>query len=162
MSNISKLDTNFAVKTNIYKDDIKFYNSEDTPFKIYVIFKENGKFRCLPESVAKTVSDGVYILHTHTAGGRVRFVTDSAYITINFKSDGMSRSPHNPLTNSAGFDMYVGNRYVHTFVPPYTIETGYASLLDGFENNEMREITINFPLFSNVSSLDMDFKRMLL
>ena len=153
MSNISKVDRNFAVKTDIYKKDIQFYNSEETPFKIYGIFKENGKFRRLPEKVAKAVSEGVYILHTHTAGGRVRFVTDSAYIAINVKSDGMSRSPHNPLTNSAGFDMYVGNKYVHTFVPPYTIETGYESLFDGFGSNEMREITINFPLFSNVSSL---------
>ena len=153
MSNISKVDRNFAVKTDIYKKDIQFYNSEEAPFKIYGIFKENGKFRRMPESVAKTVSEGVYILHTHTAGGRVRFVTDSAYIAINVKSDGMSRSPHNPLTNSAGFDMYVGNRYVHTFVPPYTIETGYESLFDGFGSNEIREITINFPLFSNVSEL---------
>lgn len=156
MSDISKIDKNFQVKTNIEKDGIKFYNAEEKPFKIYGIFKENGKFRRMPESVAKTVSEGVYSLHTNTAGGRVRFVTDSNYIAISAQMDSMSKSPHNPLTNSAGFDLYVGNTFWYTFVPPYDIVDGYESVFGywaNFETREMREITINFPSYSNVSSL---------
>jgi len=38
MSNISKIDKNFAIKTNIEKDDSRFYNVGDNPFKIYGIF----------------------------------------------------------------------------------------------------------------------------
>ena len=30
----------------------------------------------MPEQVAKSVSDGVHILHTHTSGGRLRFMTE--------------------------------------------------------------------------------------
>ena len=64
MSDISKVDKNFEVKTNIAKEDIEFFNAEDAPFKIYGIFKDDGKFRRLPEAVAKTVNDGV---HTYSA-----------------------------------------------------------------------------------------------
>ena len=56
---ISKLDGNFAVKSNIGKCDVKFYNVDEYPFKIYGIYKEDGKYRRMPEKVAKNVSEGV-------------------------------------------------------------------------------------------------------
>ena len=62
MKNISEVDKNFSIKTNIEKDDICFYDVKEKPFEIYGVFYENGKFRRLPEEVAKTVNDGVYWL----------------------------------------------------------------------------------------------------
>lgn len=106
----------------------------------------------MPESVAKNVSEGVYTLHSNTAGGRVRFVTDSTYIAIHTKMDGLGKMPHFALTGSIGFDLYVDNYYAKTFVPPFYIEDGYESIFE-FEKKEEREITINFPLYSNVSEL---------
>lgn len=62
MEEIEKIDTNFKVETNIDKADIKFYDVRSLPFKIYGVFYENGKFRRMPENVAKQVSEGVYWL----------------------------------------------------------------------------------------------------
>ncbi len=153
MSDISKIDKNFEVKTNIDKDDIKFYNSNEAPFKVYGVFRENGKYRRMPEAVARTVSEGVYKLHSNTAGGRVRFVTNSRYIAISSKTDSVSKFTHAPLTSTAGFDMYADGMHWYTFVPPSTVETGYESIFDWWKTDEMREITINFPLYSNVTDL---------
>lgn len=152
MSDISKIDSNFAVKTKIDKEDIKFYNIDESPFKVYGVFKENGKYRRMPETVAKSVSEGVYVLHTNTAGGRVRFVTDTPYIAIYAKMDGLGKMSHFALTGSIGFDLYVDNYYVKTFVPPFDIEDGYESIFE-FGKKEKREITINLPLYSNVNEL---------
>jgi len=152
MSDISKVDKNFEVKTNIGKEDIKFFNAEDAPFKIYGIFKDDGKFRRLPEAVAKTVNDGVHILHANTAGGRVRFVTDSSYVAIVAKMDGLGKMPHFAFTGSIGFDMYADNFYIKTFAPTVDITDGFESVIE-LETNELREITINFPLYSNVKEL---------
>lgn len=152
MSDIAKIDKNFEVKTKIEKGDIKFYNAEEEPFKIYGIFRENGKFRRMPEAVAKTVSEGVYWLHSNTAGGRVRFVTDSTYIAINTEMDGLGKMPHFPFTGSIGFDLYVKQDYAHVFVPPCDVEDGFEHVVD-FPTKELREITINFPLYSNVKAL---------
>ena len=152
MSDISKVDKNFEVKTNINKDDIEFFNSEEAPFKIYGVYKDDGKFRRMPEKVAKNVNDGVYRLHANTAGGRVRFVTDSSYVAIQAKMDGLGKMPHFAFTGSIGFDMYADNFYIKTFAPSVDITDGYESVIE-LETNELREITINFPLYSNVKEL---------
>ncbi len=38
MKNISKIDSNFAIKTTLNKSDIKFYNATEKPFKIHGVF----------------------------------------------------------------------------------------------------------------------------
>lgn len=152
MSDIANIDRNFVVKSTIDKDDITFFSADEKPFKVYGVFKENGRYRRMPEEVAKKVSDGVSFLHTKTAGGRVRFVTDSDYVAIHTVMDEFGRMPHFAYTGSMGFDLYEGRDYVQTFVPPKDMETGYESIIE-FKQHKEREITINFPLYSNVKEL---------
>lgn len=152
MSDVSLIDSNFMVKTNLNVENIQFYNVLNAPFRVHGVFYENGKFRRLPEKVAKSVSNAVFELHTHTAGGRVRFKTDSPYIAIYAKMPVIGKMPHFALTGSAGFDLYVNNNYKSTFVVPFNINDGYESIVR-FQSMEMREITINFPLYSSVSEL---------
>lgn len=152
---IDKIDKNFKVETNISKEDIHFYDVEDGVFRIYGVFKENGIFRRMPEQVAASVNPGVYALHTNTAGGRVRFVTDSSYVAIKTEYS-PCRKPHFALTGSSGFDMYSewegSNQYKGTFIPPVDVIDGYESILE-FQNKKERIITINFPLYSDVRKL---------
>ena len=152
MFDIAKVDKNFGIKSRIEKTDIKFYNVDEPPFQVYGIFKENGKYRRLPESVAKKVSSGVHVLHTHTTGGRVKFVTDSPYIAIHTKMDGLGKLPHFAMTGAIGFDMYEGDHFVYTFVPPFDITDGYENIYE-FDEKKEREKTINFPLYSDVLDL---------
>lgn len=155
MSNISLVDSNFKIESHIKETDIQFYDVNQPPFKIYGVFHDSGKFRRLPENIAKSVSNGVYALHANTAGGRVRFKTDSPYVAIHSKMHGIGKMPHFALTGSAGFDLYVledVERYFKTFVPPFDIQDGYESIIY-FGSSEMREVTINFPLYSGVSEL---------
>ena len=77
MSNISEIDTNFRIETELKIDNIKFYNALNEPFSLFGVQYENGLYRRMPEDVARQVNDGVYNLHIHTAGGRIKFVTDS-------------------------------------------------------------------------------------
>lgn len=155
MDNIALIDSNFKVNTNLDIKDFKFYDIKQSPFKIYGVFYDSGKYRRIPENVAKTVNDGVYGLHANTAGGRVKFKTDSPYIAIHSKMPNVGKMPHFALTGSAGFDLYVGKesgKYIGTFVPPFDINIGYEGVIR-FESCEVREVTINFPLYSEVSEL---------
>lgn len=152
MFDITKADKNFIVETKIQKDDIKFYNVDEKPFSIHGVFRENGKYRRLPEGVAKSVSEGVYMLHAHAAGGRVRFVTDSSYVAIYAKMDGLGKMPHFAFTGSIGFDLYADGIYENTYRPPMDIEDGFEGVVE-LGSNEMREITLNMPLYSNVCEL---------
>lgn len=156
MKTIADVDKNFSVETTIEKEDIIFHNIKDKPMKIYGVFFENGKFRRIKESVAESLSKGVYWLHSNTAGGRVRFKTNSPYVTINAKMGQLGKMPHFAFTGSIGFDMYVKKdgkeRYFKSFVPSVDIVDGYESEIT-FETVEEREITINFPLYSEVCDL---------
>lgn len=152
MSDISKIDKNFIIKTNIQKEDIHFYNANDKPFKIYGVFWEDGQYRRMPENVAKSVSSEVHRLHVRTAGGRVRFVTDSSYVAVSAKTGPPIKTSHFTLAGTSGFDMYVGKEHAHTFMPPQSMETGYEGIAE-LGSNELREITINFPLYAEVHEL---------
>lgn len=152
--NISQVDRNFAVQTSLNIDNIKFYNIQEAPFSVYGVFFENGQYRRLPEQVAKSVSQAVYTLHTHTAGGRVKFITNSRFVAIHAAMPTIGKMPHFALTGSAGFDLYVGKKeeYCASFIPPFNISDGYESVIR-FGDSAEREITINFPLYSSVADL---------
>lgn len=153
MKNISDIDANFKLGSKLERDDIKFYDSKEKPFMIYGVFHEDGLFRRMPEKVAASVSDGVYCLHANGAGGRVRFKTDSKCIAISATYGALGKMSHFPYAGSIGFDMYVGDKYVKTFIPPQNVDLdGFESAFD-FETRELRDITINFALYSSVKEL---------
>lgn len=153
---ITKVDKNFIVESNINIPDIKFYDAKEAPFKIYGVFYEDERFRRMPKAIAKTVNDGVAGLHEHTAGGRIRFKTNSPYVAINTKMPHVGKMPHFALTGSSGFDLYIKedgmDRYFRSFVPPFAITNGYESVIE-FGNNDIKEITIDMPLYSSVSEI---------
>lgn len=152
MKSIADIDKNFKVDTKINKEDIKFYDADSAPFKIYGIYKDGERYRRMPEEVAKSVSEGVHFLHANTAGGRIRFVTDSSYVAISAKMSGVERMSHFSVTGMVAFDMYADNMYAGTFIPPYDAEDGFEGVIN-LSDTKKREITINFPLYSNVDSL---------
>lgn len=156
MFDISKIDKNFSTSSIIQKDNMNFYNVLSEPFNVYGVFYENSKFRRLPEDVAKNVSVGVLHLHDKTAGGRVRFKTDSQHIAIIAKMHNISKASHFSLSGTAGFDLYtkINDKYSYenTFIPPFDIEDGFESTID-LKSKRIRDITINFPNYSGVSDL---------
>lgn len=148
---LEDIDKNFKVETKIEQEGLYFLNSREEPFRIYGVEHSGGKFRRCPEEVAKSVSDNVNSLHRMTAGGRVRFKTNSLHIAINAKMPMIYRAAHFPMTGSSGFDMFVDGLYSKTFVPPHNMTDGYESIyrLDG----KMHDIEIFFPLYNEVSEL---------
>ena len=152
LKHVSEVDTNFAVEADVKKDGLAFYDVAKPPFSVHGMRYENGKYRRMPETAARSVSEGVYVFHTQTAGGRVRFQTNSATVVILAEMPVVNRMSHGTLTGTAGFDMYVGERFIKTFVPPYEITNGYESEFQ-FDSSEWREITLHFPLYSEVEKL---------
>ena len=154
---ITKVDRNLAF-SGIDAPDCVMHDVRCEPFEIYGLYKpqEKGLFRRLPEAVAKATSENVTILSTNTAGGRVRFATDSEYIAIECHLPNITRFAHMPITGVSGFDMYVARRdseiFEKCFTPPTNMTEGYATIYH-FGSREMREITINFPLYNDVESL---------
>ncbi len=156
MYDIAKIDENFKVESKIEREGLVFCNVLDAPFSVHGLFYEDGKFRRLPRAVAETVNEGVLLLHANTAGGRVRFRTNSPYVAIHAEMGAIGKMSHFPLTGSAGFDLYCKidgkDVYQQTFMPPFTMEEGFESIIE-LGDSVWRDITIHFPLYSEVTSL---------
>lgn len=149
---LTKIDKNFAVKNEIDRTGLHFYDVEEAPFRIYGVKMDDGRYRRLPEAVAAATNDGVLALHANTAGGRVRFVTNSPRIAIHAAMDGMFQSPHFAFAGKAGFDVYQNGLYRKTFMPPVDMKDGFESVIET-RLTEKAEILIHFPLYANVKHL---------
>ena len=157
---ITQIDKNFKVQTSLSEKDIVFHSVLEEPFSVYGVFFEDGRFRRLPESVAKSVNPGVLGLHANTAGGRVRFVTDSPYIAVYVKLRNVARSDHFALTGTAGLDLYArdedGYRYNGTFRFAFDMKDEYDAIL--YPKRGECSYQIHMPLYSDVEELYIGIK----
>ena len=154
---ISKIDKNFKLETKIEREGLTFYNVDEAPFKVCGVYRDGDHYVRMPADVAKSVSDGVFGLHTHTAGGRVRFVTNSPYVAISVKVNNAYKMPHFTFVGSIGCDMFSGTRYIGTIVPPASVQGEYEGVIDTPFTDE-REYTINMPLYSGVDAMYVGIK----
>lgn len=165
-----EVDRNMVVETSLGEPDICFYDVRQAPFELYGLYHPQSEpvFKRLPDEVAAATSDGVRRLALQTAGGRVRFATDSDYIAIKCVMPYVTKYSHFPLTGTSAFDLYEdtegGSRYRGCFIPPMSATDGYESLLrigswDGLRpegadgSRRMRCYTIDFPNYNPVTTL---------
>ncbi len=147
-----------SIETSLKESDIVFYNTKRDPFKVYGLYHYRTENVCrrLPENVAQATSKSVAHLSLETAGARLRFSTDSAYVAIKVIMPYINRFSHMPLTGTTGFDLYIdtdgGSRYYKTFKPEPGIDGGYESIIK-FDSRKTRRITINFPSYNAVDDL---------
>ena len=155
-------DPKMWVDSSIHESDVRFLNVREKPFRLYGFYNPLGEneFKRLPDEIGKNVSEGVAALYRNTAGGRVRFSTDSRYIAIRAVMPDAAGVPHAqmPLSGSSGFDLYLddpvdgSSRFVQPFMPPSDLKGGYESILY-FSDRRTRHFTIHFPLYANVRDL---------
>lgn len=160
--NIAEIDKNLVIETEFEREGLVFKNSLDAPFKIYGVYHDGKQFRRLPQDVADATSEGVGRLSRNTAGGRIRFITDSPYLAIKVILPHTTFFSHMPLAGVAGFDLYVkeNGRYTSkkTFLPPYNFEDSYEGVYDFTGEACERDITLNFPLYNQVYQLYIGIK----
>lgn len=150
MKDMYEIDKNFKAP-NPEKSDAKFYNISEKPFRIYGIYKpENDvEYIRMPRSVAKATSVEAVELNAKTAGGRVRFKTNSKYIIVRCVTSEQVRFADVPLTGTCGFDIYADGSYAGTIKPPDKIENVFDGIVE-LGDGKMRDIIINFPYYNSV------------
>lgn len=104
---IEKIDKNF-VDHKPDENGMVWYNALEAPFEVFGVSfdKEMGRLMRMPQKVAASVNDGVKSLASCTAGGRVRFYTDSDTVAIRSTLNSVSRMSHMAFTGSAGYSLY--------------------------------------------------------
>lgn len=151
-------DQNMIVQASIRDIDVEMYDIRQNPFEVYGFYnyREEPWFIRMPDAVAAEVSEGVQRASKESAGGRVRFSTDSDCIAIRTEMCAVAYSPHLTLLETGGFDLYVDgervSRLAAPFVPPYGMKEGYEQIVK-FRSAEMRNITVNFPIHARVKQV---------
>ena len=158
--NITDIDKNLLQQTALPEGTV-LHNVLSEPFDLYGLYRprETGLFHRASEAAQNDggLLEGARRLMRHTAGGRVRFKTDSRNISVYVKLPSRTKFSHMTYAGISGFDMYVcargADRHVKTFLPPsdQTV-TEYISV-HTFESACLREITLHFPLYNEVSEL---------
>ena len=152
------------IACSIERDGLKMYDIKKHPaFRIYGVFHDGECYRRIPADVAENTNERVIRLSKNTAGGRVRFTTDSPYIVIRADYERCGIMTHMAGTGVGGFDVYIyedGKEvYDRTFRPflPENSVGGYEGARD-FPDASLRTININFPLYNPVDDIFIGIK----
>ncbi len=160
---IEEIDRNFAT-ASVDGQKVIYKDVTTAPFSLegFAWFGKDRRFARLPSGLTKEeVNEGALFLGNQTAGGAVRFRTDSRIIVLRAELAYSSDMNHMPRAGSAGFDIYrgKGSRKVHfgTAQPSRdqkVLEVFLARLPES-EERAMNEWTVNFPLYGGAEKVEI-------
>lgn len=145
--------------------DLVWVNIRDIPWALHGVFydEEIGYYIRMPFEMAKSVSDSIFHLNHHSAGGRLRFRTDSGTIAIKSVMETDPHTPHHTFLSQAGFDLYrrldteEREKYVKSYIPPISMTKGYHSSYS--DDASFADYTIYFPVYDTVCELYLGLKK---
>ena len=150
---MNQVDKNLIVAKTINKEGIAFYDATKPPFSLHGVWYEDGKFYRVNKDVAPLVSPSIVQKSTQTAGGRIRFKTNSTYIAIKAVLHNTEIVTIMADVAVKGFDFYADGIFVRSFSPPPGQGDGDFESIREVGDRREREITINLPLYSGISEL---------
>lgn len=169
INKIAEIDSNFKNISDI-PQNTNWLEAYDGPFEINGLYKpkELKKYTRLPDSFKTdfTVNEGVRSLIHHTAGGRIRFSTNSPFVAVMVEVSDIDMPRFMTPCCQSGVDFYMckkGNndyQFRKSFSPGPVISdenrfyTGIAYFKDyDLSNNDEFEVMLNLPLYNGVNSI---------
>lgn len=160
---ISKIDKNFAAGEFHDDGESRYYAIPCAPFDLYGVFYEKAteRFVRMPSDIADKVNDGVAYLNSNSAGGRIRFSTNSQSITLVVKYNALSESRNMPLAGSSGFllleETESGFVHIQTFSSMNSVfgednKVGFSQSCR-LNGGEIKNYILFLPLYNDVKSL---------
>lgn len=166
---VEEYDSNLKVESSIQRDGLIWFDVRKAPFQLYGLYDAQDAslpFHRLPLDVAEHTNPGVAGLNFHTAGGRVRFSTDSPYIAIRCEMRDPLKNvlmPHMAPSGIQGFDLWKAKEngmedFYCAFLPPWNLE---GDTFEGVRENlpaGVSNYTLNFPLYGTCKNLYIGVK----
>ncbi|MBQ7160651.1 MAG: hypothetical protein IJR90_02980 [Clostridia bacterium] len=155
MNKIKEIDKNTAVTYLDGDTGLRYHSPLDPPFRLYGVLPE-FPLRRFPRKVTAKVNEFVERLALSTAGGRVRFRTDSHKIAVRAVTPDQMLFPHMTFVGTSCFDIYLRDERGYVFSTSFITESGRPERFQSavcFTGDGMRDITIDLPLYDGVSEL---------
>lgn len=170
---IQQIDKNFDTSF-IVPEDIEWFSAREYPFSIYGVTYSDDEmmFRRLPKEIADITNNGVAQLSKNTAGGRVRFATDSPYVAVRIEEPFAPPFSHMTIAAQCGASLFVDKKFVGTIMPTYEqivkADKAHAGngiiVFDGIKHpyvtgGQAYQTEIFLPLYSAVNSIYIGLKK---
>ena len=159
----SKYDEKMKPETEMF-ESVVWHDPREAPFQLagFGWWSVDRAYRRMPVNPSEPVPEAVNGLANHTAGGQIRFRTDSQRMAVKVTLAGLAGMPHMPATGQCGFDVYLGEPgqqvYYRTTKYDHT-QIDYAFLMFELPSSEMRTVTLNFPLYQGVVSVSVGLEQ---
>ena len=164
---ISDVDPNLKAANAVSFEGKDCYCLPDEHFDVHGVFydEENGRYCRMPLAVAQQVSEELAYLTYKTAGGRVRFATDSVFFGISATYEEFCMLENTPVTNTGGYVLFEeledgARRLMGIFYPGYggACENSFSKDITLF-GGKMRNYVLYLPTFNNVEKLTLAFDK---
>lgn len=166
---ITDVDVNFRTNDNIPSDTV-WKEAYDGNFEINGLYKpeELKKYTRLPDSFKTdlSVNEGVRALIHHTAGGRIRFSTNSPYVAVMTEVSDVDNGLFLTSCGQSGMDFYMCRKgssdyqYKKSFAPPpiNSDKDRFYSGIAYFKDYDLSgqkefEVMLHLPLYNGVNSV---------
>ena len=164
---IEKIDSNFVLPEIKELEDIEWFDVLDEPFAIYgVEFDyDAGEFRRIPLKDCEGMRAQITELAANTAGGRVRFVTDSPYIALSCVTENNGMTNRFTVAGTYGFSVHSDGVFKGLLAPKWKLLAGEEG--EAFQFKDFRRITeegdheilLFMPLYGKVRSLHIGLRK---
>ena len=139
------MDKNFTRQEAITENQTQWYDARD--LELYGLFYDGSLLRRMPGDIAETVNHGVHNYSAYSAGGRVRFSTDSPFVALKVEYGPGSVPTVNNHCVSHGFDLYRMENGVEIFTSSARPVAGFDYKYGEYKmltknNSEMTAYTI--------------------
>ncbi|XID95207.1 SGNH/GDSL hydrolase family protein [Paenibacillaceae bacterium WGS1546] len=139
-------------------NELAWHSPLDAPFRVngFPWLERDGVYRRLPLAPEFELPPAVDRLADNTAGGQIRFRTNSGRLSVKVRLNGTANMNHMPATGQCGFDCYLGGpgeqKYMNTTKfdptkPEYEFSM-YGKIEPGFHS-----VTLYFPLYIGVEEV---------
>lgn len=157
-------DAQYVIQTTVSREDLDlvFLKIDDAPFRIYGVTRDGDSYTRMPTDVAKRIGGSVLERHRNTAGGRVRFVTDSSEVSIRVTLDApIKKYEMCDLTDfaMAGMDIYSDKTFKGTANPEGIFGDNTYEYVRPCGDKGLPTITMNMPLFLGVKDVYIGVKK---
>jgi len=137
------------------EDGLVWHEPDREPMQLagFWWYGRDRRYRRMPAQPAAPLPAAVDGLANSTAGGQIRFRTDSAHVAVRVELAGPANMNHMPATGQCGFDLYAGPsgqaRYCNTTKYDHS-QTRFQVELLNLPAPDLRDCTLYFPLYQGV------------
>lgn len=157
---IGRFDENMRAKV-ADENGLVWYEATEYPFRLCGLYwyERDRIYRRLPRQSKWPLPEAVDKLADCTAGGQVRFRSDSKKLTVRFELKNAARMDHMPDTGCSCFDLYIGEPGKERFfrgMNRIELDSVHNTIeMMNIEDSSMRDFVLNFPLYNGVNKVEI-------